>query len=246
MVGVPASSEGARARLPGRNPPPWRFLGKGVFRPCPPAPLLVAGETLTFLNSIPTLLSVFDFRTGSAIRGEELLRQKKPQKPLLSWFCRLTPLCGGAHARNPIFSLQIGNLRVGVGFGKLSLLSVLSSRTEQKRPGFSPWRRKSNLLTQTNAHFRDTYLKPVYRCILSQVNCAAKWFCRLNLEYGHDVLLPLPGLQKGIPSCRRKTNDFSIALRPFNLLEAFPFLFSLRDILHQGGMLPPSFLKPTA
>lgn len=44
--------------------------GKGVFRPCPPAPLLVAGGALTFLNIIPTLLSVFDFRTGSAIRGK--------------------------------------------------------------------------------------------------------------------------------------------------------------------------------
>lgn len=78
MVGVPASPVGARARLPGRNPPPCGSC-KGVFRPCPPAPLLVAGGTLTFLNSIPTLLSVFDFRTGSAIRGEELLGQKKPQ-----------------------------------------------------------------------------------------------------------------------------------------------------------------------
>lgn len=154
MVDVPASPVGARARLPGRNPPPSGSC-KGVFRPCPPAPLLVAGGTLTFLNSIPTLLSVFDFRTGSAIRGgEELLGQKS--RKTRKWFCGLTPLYGGVHARDPIFSLQIGDLCVGVGFGKLSLLSVLSSRTEQKRPDFPPFEGKSDLLTQTNVHFRDT------------------------------------------------------------------------------------------
>lgn len=93
------------------------------------------GGTLIFLNSIPALLSVFDFRTGPAIPGGRAVEAKKAAKPF-SGFAALTPLCGGAHARNPIFSLQIGDLCVGVGFGKLSLLSVLSSRTEQKRPDF--------------------------------------------------------------------------------------------------------------
>lgn len=77
-VYVPASSAGANAHLPGRNPPP-RGSCKGVFGLCPPVPLLVAGGTLTFLNIIPTLLSVFDFRTGSAIRGGKAVGAKKPQ-----------------------------------------------------------------------------------------------------------------------------------------------------------------------
>lgn len=56
------------------------------------------------------------------------------------------------HARNSIFSLQICDLSVGVGFRKLSLLAALSFRTEQKRPDFPLGEEKSNLLTQTNVH----------------------------------------------------------------------------------------------
>mgnify|MGYP006927699258 CR=1 FL=1 len=77
--------------------------------------------------------------------------------------------------------------------------------------------------------------------------------CYLNFGYGHDVLSSPSGIQKGIPSCRRKTNGFSIALRPFSLLaykevcllRRFPSCFP-RNLRIQGGILPPSFLKPTA
>lgn len=164
-LGPPAGSESAAARFLQRRFP---SVSSGAFAGG-------RGGTLIFLNSIPALLSVFDFRTGPAIPGGRAVEAKKAAKPF-SGFAALTPLCGGAHARNPIFSLQIGNLRVGVGFGKLSLLSVLSSRTEQKRPDFPLGEEKSNLLTQTNAHFRDTYLKPVYRYILSQTACLVKCF----------------------------------------------------------------------
>lgn len=175
MVSVPASPVGARARLPGRNPPPCGSC-KGVFRPCPPAPLLVAGGTLIFLNILPTLLSVFDFRTGSAIRGEELLGQKS-RKTIAFLVLRLNAPLRWSPCPDPhLFAPNWWPLRWSwIWEAFASVRSAFSYRT--KKAGFSPWRRKSNLLTQTNAHFRDTYLKPVSRCIVSQaarlVKCVA-------------------------------------------------------------------------
>ena len=167
MVGVPASSEGARARLPGRNPPPCGSC-KGVFRLCPPAPLLVAGGTLTFLNSIPALLSVFDFRTGPAIPGGggERLRQKS-RKTIAFLVLRLNaPLRWSSMPGTPSFRSKLVTFALELDLGSFRFCPFCPL-VQNKKAGLPPFEGKSDLLTQTNVHFRDTYLKPVYRCILS-------------------------------------------------------------------------------
>lgn len=86
-VYIPASSAGANARLPVRKPPP-RGSCKGVFRPCPPAPLLVAGGDDKLSSSIRFLPFFVWLPYGDWLaqyRGSVHLlicRQKKAAKPI--------------------------------------------------------------------------------------------------------------------------------------------------------------------
>ena len=98
-VYVPASSAGANARLPVRKPPP-RGSCKGcrlrpAIRLLPPAPLLVAGETMNFLFVIDFIpfIGWLPYRGGCPSIEEAFIclfaDRKRPQNQSFSRFCGL-------------------------------------------------------------------------------------------------------------------------------------------------------------